>query len=251
MRAAGRPDETRWPARVAGVAFACMLVVIAASAYIRLAGAFPALTEATALARGAHRLAASLAGIAALALAWLAYRGRAPRGAAYAALAITLLLASVGAAFGTAPPAAAALANVLGGLALATLFAWAHGKAATVGAPWSSKLAFAALALACAQAALGAWIGTRPEPVGAGALLAHLLLGAITALAAGWLGVRLAPVRPALGLGLLAAAASAPLAGALSAFLEPPAELAMLHPVAAAWLLAMLSYGHASPHRSA
>lgn len=248
MRAVATPERARWPAALAATGLACMLVVIAASSYIRLGSLFPAVADAVAFARGAHRVAASLAGMAVFALAWLAYRGRAPSWAAYAALGVTFLLAGLGAAFGTTPSPAAALGNVVGGLALAALLAWVLARAAAARTAANPPLAHAAFYLGCVQAALGAWIGTRPEEVGFGTMSTHVALGAAVALLAGWLGVRLAASGARMGLAMLALAAATPLAGAISAFFEPPAELALLHPVAAALLLAMLSYSLARLH---
>lgn len=229
--------------QAAAFAFACMLIVIAASAYLRLSTVFPPLLDGTLAARGAHRVAASLAGMAVLWLGILAYRREAARPAAGAALALTAFLALLGGATGSAPPPAAALSNLLGGLSLAVLLAWAHvGAARTAPVPVSRRFALAVLGAACIQAVLGAWMGTRPDPVEGNILLAHLLLGVVVALLAGWLGVRLAGAGSAVtGWVVLALAGAVPLAGVGSAFLEPSAELAVVHPISAALLLAVLA----------
>lgn len=230
-------------ARLAAGAFACMLIVIAASAYIRLGNAFPMMADGTAFARGAHRVAASLAGIAVLWLAVLAYRRGVARLAAGAALAVAVFLALLGAATGTSPPPGAALGNVLGGLALAMLAAWLHASARASAVHVDKTLAVTVLAAACAQALLGAWMGTRHEDVDANVLIAHVALGAAVAMLAGWLGLRIANGgKPGTGLTLIALAALAPLAGLVSAFFEPPAEIAVSHPLAGALLLAALAW---------
>ena len=69
-----------------------------------------------------------------------------------------MLLAVLGIVAGRAPPPAAALGNLLGGLALAALLAWLLGRARTPLAAGARARRLAALALAAA-ALLCAFIG--------------------------------------------------------------------------------------------
>lgn len=142
----------RAPKVLAALALAATLAVVAASAFIRLADQPGPAVE---LARAIHRLSASLVAIFVLVLAGVALVERRGVTGALGALALVVFLAVLGPAAGRNPPAAAALANLLGGVALAALLAWLLGRAraplaAGVRARRAAALALAAAALACA-----------------------------------------------------------------------------------------------------
>ncbi len=137
---------------LAALALALVLAVLAASAYIRLS---PAPGPALDAARMIHRVSATLAGIFVLLLAGVALARRSGVFAALGALALVAFLAVLGSAAGRSPPPAAALGNLLGGLALAALLAWLLGRARApreLGARTRrvAVLALAAAALLCA-----------------------------------------------------------------------------------------------------
>jgi len=218
---------------LAAAALALMLAVVAASAFIRLS------TQpgpAVDIARGMHRVTASLAGLAVLLLAGHALRRRVRVGAALAALAITVFLAALGPAAGSAPPPPAALGNLLGGLALAALLAWLLGRARAPLAAGARerRLALAALGAAALQCAFGAWM-TLFVARGDSApyALAHAATGIATGALAAWLGVRLGRPLLALLAGLALAAATA--------LLELAPAAALAHPFAVALLLCALA----------
>jgi heme A synthase len=246
------PDAARRAALLAHVGLVCMLAVVAASAYIRLRASYPSVVDATLLARGVHRVAASAAGIAVIALAYLAWRRNAgARAAVTLALGLTLLLAWLGAATGISPPPAASLGNLAGGLALAALLAWIYVPVRDVDVPIKTTWCTLALAAVGSQALLGAWMATM-APEDATVFVLHVLLGIAAAALAGWLGVRLAAAgRAPAGFALIGLAALAPALGIVSVLLEPPAEFVFLHAVAAALLLAALARLRAAHPRGA
>ena len=172
---------------LAALALAATLGVVAASAFIRLSGQpGPALDSA----RTIHRLSASLVAIFVLVLAGVALAHRRSVFGALGALALVVFLAVLGAAAGRAPPPAAALANLLGGLALAALLAWLLGRAraplaASLRTRAMARIGLAAAVLLCA---IGGWLEVylgHPEPVPlalARELAAALLLCALAEL---------------------------------------------------------------------
>jgi hypothetical protein len=232
MRAS--PPEARYLALLAALALALVLVVVFASALIRLGG--DALQgDLLAFTRGLHRASASLATLVVLAIAWLAWRaGR--RALAAAIVAITAALSILGAATGVSPPPAAAAGNLLGGLALAALLAWLLGRLERRG---GVPLAHAVIGLVALQAALGAWISIFAEALWSIALIAHATLGLALAAAAAWTAIR------ARSLALLALAFVVPLAGFGSALLGQPFAASAAHAVAVALLVAAAAYAHA------
>jgi hypothetical protein len=208
-----------------------VLAVVAASAAIRteeLAAAVP-------FARGAHRAAASLAALAVFALAWLGWRQASIHRAVIGALALTIALSVIGVVTGTEPPRWAALANQAGGIALAALLAWIHGRTAAgdpsvrSGAP----LAVAALAVAAAQSLGGALLVTLWPAAPALAYILHAAGGLVAALLLAALGPRHALF-----------AALAPLFGAAAAVAAIPGVAPVLHALAAAILLAAAAHAH-------
>ena len=214
-----------------------MLTVVVAAAGIRLG------TGAGAL-RVVHRAAASLEVIVVLWLGWMAWRARATRPAVFRAAllaaGLTVLLSVIGIATGQNPPAAWAAANLLGGLALATVFAWLLGKLGSDRAliPISPLLASGIVLLLAVQLFLGARLSIVDRF--AVALPVHGLVAlALSALLA-W--VALARVRGAAGKLLFALALAAPIAGFTTLQYEHSAGAALAHAAAAALLLATAAY---------
>lgn len=211
---------------------ALVLVVVLASALIRLAG--EELGAALVLVRGAHRVAASAAALAILAAGWFAWReGR--RAIAAAAVVLMLALSALGAATGAEPPPLAAAGNLLGGLALTGLLAWWLGRDARRG---GEPLMHAVALLAALQAALGAWNTLFEDETWTVVLIAHATVGLAAAGLLGWIALRLRVW------GFLALAVAAPLAGFASALLDAPPAAALLHASAAALLVAAAGYAH-------
>lgn len=211
---------------------ALVLVVVFASAVIRLAG--EELGGALVVVRGVHRVAASTAALAILAAGWYGWReGR--RAMAAIVVALMLALSALGAATGTEPPPLAAAGNLLGGLALAALLAWQLGRERRQGgAPLLHVLA----ALVALQALAGAWNTIFEEETWTLLLVGHATLGlAISAILA-WraLGAR--------DWALMALAAAVPLAGFASALLGGPVLAALAHAAAAALLVVATAWAH-------
>jgi heme a synthase len=189
--AAAEPQVTLARLLAAG-ALALMLAITTTSAYIRLQVAgigcadWPACYVAAQtaggaivdvdVARGVHRIVASLAGawlLVMLVLAWGDVRGRSPRAMLVGLVVLAGLLAWLG-LHTPSPLPAVALGNLLGGMTTvgmaAYLYGWCRGAAAADagssrrGEPgdgsrgWPVAVAFAAIAL---QVALGGLIGAR------------------------------------------------------------------------------------------
>jgi hypothetical protein len=216
---------------LSGLAALLVLAVVAASAAIRN----EELAAAIAITRGAHRVAASLAALAVFALAWLGWRRSELRLALIGALALTLGLSAVGVATGTKPPLGAALANQLGGIALAALLAWLWGRAAPgAAAPRANRmLAAAALAVAAIQSLGGAMTATLWQGAPAAVFILHAAAGLAAALLLASLGPRYAIL-----------AALAPALGIAAVLLDSPGVAQVLHALAAATLLAASAHAH-------
>jgi hypothetical protein len=224
-----------------------VLAVVLASAAIRLnaTGIEPmfAASGVTAL-RIAHRVAASLEVLAALALAWQAWRGRLPWPAVAVVLGLTVFLSLLGIVAGKTPTPVQSLGNLLGGLALAAAFAWIWRKKGS--GPFLPKLGvagkrvltpfFVTLSLLVAlQGAIGGRLSifSRLELP---ALPLHALLGVATAAAGGWFA--LARIGGGLGRLLFTLALVAPLAG-FTALEHPYSAIpALVHAVTVAFFVA-------------
>ena len=219
---------------LSAASLALVLVVVFASALIRLAG--EELGGALVLVRGVHRVAASAAALTILGAGWLGWREGAR---AMAALVVILMLAlsALGAATGTEPPPLAAAGNLLGGLLLAALLAWWLGRDARRG---GEPLLHLVAMLAALQALLGAWstIFERDETWTL-ALLGHATLGLATAGLLAWIALR------ARDWALLAIACAAPLAGMVSGLLDAPTGPALAHAMTAALLVCAAAWAHA------
>jgi len=250
MPASPPDDRRRSFAVTAAVALALMFVVVAASAYIRLALGENS-TAPLPVARGLHRAAASFTAVAVLVLALLAWRGAALRASvgavAGAALLLTLALSALGVATGTTPPPAAQFANLFGGLLLLALLAWLSGRVSAqtaTGLQDAAKLARLArigFALALIQAALGAALATFWSPPEALALTVHVLFGLGTAALAFALGIRLIGAGAPIALGLVGVGFAAPIAGTVSALIDLAPAAALVHPLLGAATLVLLA----------
>ena len=221
--------RARSPERLlAAASLALVLVVIAASAAIRLSsqdlgGWLPAV-------RGTHRVSASLATLLILAAAFFAWRaGRKPLAAALVAL--TAGLSVLGAATGIAPPPWAQAGNLLGGLLLAALLAWLLGG--------DEERPHPVWLFVVVQASLGAWIAIFAEDLWTPVMLMHALLGVSLAAGAAWLAVR----KGMLVLLLLAIAVLA--SGAASSLFGLPLGATLAHGVSVALLICAAAYAHA------
>jgi hypothetical protein len=217
-------------ARAARAGLGLVLLVIVVSVAIRLRA------EPLAALRGVHRAAASLEVLAMLALAWLAWRRALP------VIVLTVFLSVLGILAGQNPPRAAALGNLLGGLALAAAFAWALARAHAGAEPRARVAGHAAAALLAAQCALGAWLAIYARDLEPWALGAHTALGFALAAGAVWLALRLA--RPAQRVALLGFALAAPAAGIASAQFYQPLGASLAHAAAVALLVAAGAYAH-------
>jgi hypothetical protein len=246
--------------RLRGTARACllaMLVVVAASAFLRHHGASAALQAAwaseLAFARLLHRIAATsvlLGAVAMVVWAWPLRREgpatRVPFVPAAALLGVALLLSAVGLAGGASRAAPVVLLNLLGGLTMLALCAQLERDPARAGlgrAAWVMagvvllQAAAGALAATQASADCAAFLGCVP------ATWAHRLAGVLLAfglamfgLWAAWRqGRRAGGAVALLGVTLL-------LLGALAAALggAAPPWLVVLHNAAGALALALL-----------
>ena len=247
MEAEVRETEERWIARLAGAGFVLVLAIVAASAYIRLSAGLPE-TSAAAIevARVAHRISASLAGLLILAIAGMVLtRGhsRWPDIAlATATLVVMLALAWVGRYSGPDATSAVLFTNLIGGLALATLL-WAvvarqmAGRVQPGGGTWPG-LAPLTLVVAILQSVTGAMTVTGFAKLG----LVHYVCGAAAFGLCVWLGVCLARAKQhrklaylIIGLALFQAAL-----GISALVFALPVGLVLAHNVGAGLLLAAL-----------
>lgn len=212
-----------------------LLVVVVAAAGIRL-------EIGPGVLRPIHRAAASLEVIVVLWLGWMAWRARATRPVVWrgslVAIGLTAFLSILGIAAGQNPPPAAAAANLLGGLALAAVFAWILGKSGAQRNRALSAIFWPVAASMAIQAMLGARLAIV-ERFGA-VLPVHALLAMALAGLLGW--VALARVRGAAGKTLFVLALAAPVAGFSSLHYEYSAAAALVHAAAAALLLASSAY---------
>jgi hypothetical protein len=229
------PSPERGLRLAAGLGLGLLLAVVVAAAGIRLGTGTGAL-------RVVHRAAASLEVIVVLWLGWMAWRAGAPRPAVFRAsllaIGLTAVLSVIGIATGQSPPAAWAAANLLGGLALASVFAWLLGRLS--GGSGATHLALASLVgvLLATQLFLGARLSIVDRF--AVALPVHGLLALVLSALLAWAG--LARVRGVAGKALFALALVAPIAGFTTLQYEHSAGAALAHAAAAAVLLATAAY---------
>lgn len=213
------------PERLAGAGLGLVLIVVFASAAIRLGAEGAALNAL----RATHRGAATLAVLVVLALVWLAWRARGAWLPVALAACLIVALSVIGVLAGQNPPFAASMANIVGGLALAATFAWLAGRAAP-------GLLSALLIL---QAALGAWLSLAWSNAPLALLLLHGLAGFVLAVTAVVLAMRV-PALP-LRASITLLALLVPAAGAVAAVLDRPLLPALAHATAAALLIAAVA----------
>jgi cytochrome c oxidase assembly protein subunit 15 len=287
--------------RLVGIALALVLVITSTSAFIRLSqsglscrdwpacygaqvevpAAVPSDDSPVFIARAAHRIAASAAGILFLviaALGWRRWRGDSRRAAAVALVVLAGLLAWLGIYTPSTLPAVM-LGNLLGGMALLGLLAWLWQPDAP-GEALPRRLRFwisVALALLALQIAFGGLIGARHAALDCAGLpgcggglwpqgadwrafdpflandglggasrqalhLAHRFGALLLAALLAWIGWRHARLRGArLGIALLALVALQIALGATMLLAGFPIALAVLHNALAALVLIVLA----------
>lgn len=243
--------RARWVLVATATGLALVLAVVLLSAAIRLGqAATPPLGDGMLLLlRALHRAAASLEVLAAACLAWVAWRVRAGRPAlargVALAVAITLFLSVLGIVAGRTPPPAAAAGNLLGGLALAAVFAWTLGELRRPAGPAADAVVAVGAVVVILQCLLGARLAVFPSAAASPALPAHALLGVLLACGAAWLARRIPRARQrAAGYAL---AALVPLAGFTALQFEHSALAAFAHAGAAALLVAAAAYVRVRP----
>lgn len=224
--------------RAASVGLGLVLVVIVASAALRLNGAafspVPMLDEGgVRLVRALHRTAASLEVLAALWLAWSAWR-RGPWLAVGVVLALTAFLALLGIVAGRSPAPAQALGNLLGGLALVAAFAALSAQKGR-GKTFFHMFSFLVAGLLAVQIVIGARLAIFGR-AGLPTLPLHALLGLGVAALLAWLA--LAHTRGRAGMLLFVLALAAPIAGFSALHYEYSALAALVHAASAAGLAA-------------
>jgi hypothetical protein len=231
---------------VAAAGLALVFAVILLSAAIRLGqSAAPPLGEGVLLGlRAFHRTAASLAVLAAAWLGWLAWRVRAERPtlarAVALAVAITLALSVLGIVTGRTPAPAAAAGNLLGGLALATVFSWILGDPCRLPGRVGSHIVGSGVVLLVVQCLLGARLAVFPPAAASLALPAHAMLGISLACGAAWLARRSGHAQHrAVGVTL---ALLVPLAGFTALHFEHSVAAAFAHAAVAALLVVAAAY---------
>lgn len=236
---------------VAAAGLALVFAVVLLSAAIRLGqAAAPPMGEGTLLLlRGFHRTAASLEVLAAAWLGWFAWRARTERPAlarsVALAVAITVALSVLGIVVGRTPPPAAAAGNLLGGLALAAVFAWILGGLRRSDGRAADYVVGGGVVLLVVQCLLGARLAVFPAAAVSPALPAHAMLGIILACSAAWLARRIGrvPYRAA----AFALALLVPLAGFTALQFEHSAAAAFAHAIVAALLVVAAAYTRLRP----
>jgi hypothetical protein len=228
-----------------------VLAVVLLSAAIRLgqAAAPPIGDGALQWLRGLHRAAASLEVLIALWLSRFGWRMRAERPALARGVAliavITVALSVLGIVAGRTPPPAAAMGNLLGGLALAAAFAWLLGALRPPAGQAASRIAWVWAALLVAQCLLGARLAVFPGAASWVALPAHAQLGVVLAAGGAWLALHTGN-RPRRRAGF-ALALLVPVAGFTALHFEHSWSAAFAHAAAAAALVAAAAYTRLRP----
>ena len=236
---------------VAAAGLALVFCVVLLSAAIRLGQATaPPLGEGMVwMLRALHRAAASLEVLVAAWLAWFAWRMRTERpalarGVALAA-AITIALSVLGIVAGRTPPPPAAAGNLLGGLALAAVFAWILGVLHQPAGRAADYAVAGGAVLLTVQCLLGARLAVFPAGAASPALPAHAMLGILLACGVAWFARGIGNARQrAAGFTL---ALLAPLAGFTVLHFENSAVAAFVHAGVAALLVVAAAYTRLRP----
>jgi len=236
---------------VAAAGLGLVLAVVFLSAAIRLGqAAAPPVGEGMLLMlRALHRAAASLEVLAAAWLAWFAWRVRAERpalarGVALAA-AITVALSVLGIVAGRTPPPAAAAGNLLGGLALAAVFAWILGTLRQPAGRAADYVVGSGAVLLAVQCLLGARLVIFPAGAASPALPAHAILGILLACGTAWLARGSGSARQRVA--GIALALVVPLAGFTALQFDHSALAAFVHAGVAALLVVAAAYTRLRP----
>lgn len=288
------PTEVRdtpryWLHRVATAAVVVVLVIVAASAYLRQASVrlncpdWPACTQRTVgedsaraqpaavrAARFVHRLSASIAGALVLLSAYLSSvqqpRVRSDIALSAALVALTVFLAVLGRWSRTSQAPLVTLGNLLGGMTLLALLHWmrlrtSRAQASADGAGRLAAVAGAALALALAGVSLGALVSgshaVSAVRAGSGELLAsaHLASGLLVLLLTGTLALHPAARGSgrSVGVAAFALAIAQAMTGWVSTSFDYPLAAALTHNLLAALLLIALvtaAYRYAGSSRA-
>lgn len=239
-------------ARIAAAAgLGLVFAVVLLSAAIRLGQiATPRLdTGVLSVLRACHRIAASLEVVAAAWLGWFAWRTRAARpilarGIAVA-VSITIALSVLGIVAGREPPPVAAAGNLLGGLSLLAVFAWALGVLRGRAARVATVVAGIGAALLTAQCLLGARISIFPAAASSPALPAHAMLGIVLAAGTAWLALR--SERGRIRIAGFGFAILVPVAGFTALQYESSAVAAFAHAFATALFVVAAAYTRFRP----
>lgn len=236
---------------VAAAGLALVFAVVLLSAAIRLGqAAMPPLGEGMLLIlRALHRAAASLEVAVAAWLGWFAWRARTERTAlargVALAVAITVALSVLGIVVGRMPPPPAAAGNLLGGLALAAVFAWILADLRQPAGRAGGYVVVGGAVLLALQCLLGARLAVFPAAAGSPALPAHAMLGILLACGAALIARRIGHARQrAVGFAL---ALLVPLAGFTALHFEHSAAAAFAHAVVAALLVVAAAYTRLRP----
>lgn len=256
-----------WPGRAAWLGVVLMLVVVIASAWLRLSapraacGDWPACRTAAqrvpvwtapaaaataeAVMRGVHRVTASLALLVIVGLVVQAARGRAAGAGPLpgALLVLALTLSVLGIVTPGSRSAFVMLGNLLGGMvmfALAYALARRLALAPALSRPWRRVASLAAVTW-LVQAALGALSGA-PPPSGTPAPALHVVVAIVAAGAAMFVGLAaLRHARRREGLALLAVLALQVVLGAGAAQAQAAPAFVLAHNAVAALGLALLA----------
>lgn len=237
-------------AALAAAGVALVLAVLFASAAIRLGR----IVEGFPIGpiRVVHRVTASLEVLTMLGVLWLAWRARAqspgPQStdlmrAATVAAALTVFLSVLGILAGQNPPPAAALGNLLGGLALVAAFAWILGTARRGTVAARKPLAHMVGAFLAVQCLLGAWISIFAVDLWTLPLLLHGFIGTGISCGVAWIALRCERALPRFA--LLGLSLAVPAAGFASALFGQPLGATLAHAAAVALLVAAAGYAHA------
>lgn len=244
-------ESERRVCNVAAAGLALVITVVLLSVAIRVGqAATPPMGEGMLLLlRGIHRTAASLEVLAAAWLGWFAWRARTERPALARsiafAVAITAALSVLGIVAGRTPAPPAAAGNLLGGLALAAVFAWILGQLRRSDGPAADYVVGGGVVLLAVQCLLGARLAVFPAAAASPALPAHALLGIILACGAAWLARRIGRQQnraAGYALSLLV-----PLAGFTALHFEHSAAAAFAHAIVAALLIVAAAYTRLRP----
>jgi len=161
------------------------------------------------------------------------------------ALAVTLGLSVLGIVAGRTPPPEAAVGNLLGGLALAALFAWALRELREPAAQAAGFVVVCGVLLLAAQCLLGALLSISAPAAASPTLPVHAMVGIVLASGAAWLALRVAQARRRRAGFVLAMLV--PAAGFTALHYETSAGAAFAHAAVAVLLVVAAAYTRLRP----